>query len=129
MIGQYIFIYLIGVSEKENEVHKTSIRSSVINTIIESYNNSWIAFNALRSDASTGKQPDMIMIDYHMLQKNGFNFLEEYQQANFLDPHKTKVYILSSAKNKGSINIDGALAEKVQVLIKPLTEEVIAALI
>jgi CheY-like chemotaxis protein len=99
MLDQYIFIYLISENEKENAVHKKEIRSCIINAAVECYNNSWIAFNALRSDAGSGKQPDIILIDHHMLVKNGFHFMDEYHSSHFFDKENTKLYILDHPKN------------------------------
>ncbi len=129
MLQQYVFIYLIGENEEENKTYKERIKSFIINAVVETYKNSLIAFNALRSDSVSGRQPDIILLDQHQVKKHGFNFLEEYKDAEFLDIKKTKLYLLSSPHSPLLDHLIIADPLMITTIPKPLTEEEIEKLI
>lgn len=65
--------------------------------------------------------PDIILLDINMPEKDGFQFLEEFNKLTKIDKNKIKIYMLSTSTNSQDINKAKSERSCAGFINKPLT--------
>lgn len=76
-----------------------------------------------------GCSPELIFIDINLPAKNGFNFIEEFDELNEDLKSKSKVVMFSTSENPKDLEKSKSYDTIQQMLLKPLNEEIILSLV
>lgn len=73
-----------------------------------------------------GVLPDVVIIDFNMLKRGGFRFLEEFHAVFPDETRRPKAVLMSSMLSPKDITRISAISKEILVLEKPLNKETIS---
>lgn len=81
------------------------------------------------NSSQPGNIPDIIFVDIHMPQMNGFEFLDAFSKLPETVTTKCKVHMLSSSFNNSDIERASAHAYSKSFIEKPITSDLIRTIV
>ena len=85
-------------------------------------------FDAFKTIANASNKPQLIFLDLNMPVMNGWEFLESFNTANYLEYHQTKVIILSSTIDPEDLEKSKKYPMVIDFLSKPISKEMLELL-
>ena len=101
-----------------------------LNAELVTFSNGEDAIKYLTDNADQNEVlPDTILVDINMPVMDGWEFVEKYSSLKNKIGKKIKIYLLSSTISPIDIERADALADVIQLLIKPLNKEQLTTLL
>lgn len=123
-------IMIIDDSLIDQKIHSKIIKHSNLFQIIINCYSTDEAIAYLRQEGQSSEHyviPDIILLDIEMPEKNGFEFLEEFNKFNNSQFSNIKIFILSSTLDSSDITRASAEEKVINFLTKPLEYDLFVA--
>ena len=123
LVGTFILVS----NFNDNFVNKKLIEMNSFASKVESFDSGKQALEYLRNE-NTAELPDVIFLDIHMPEMDGFGFLEEFEKLPLTIHSKCKIVMLSTSESFRDLNKANKNRFVKKFLNKPLTEQVLDAI-
>ncbi len=126
--ARYSKVLLIDDNEIDNFINERMITSSLFSREVTVKNSADAALDYLRSLQDPGEFPEIIFLDLNMPEKDGFDFLIEFEQLPVALKEKGKIVVLSSSISPEDINRASSNIYVYKYVNKPLNEKYLDAI-
>ena len=126
---KYANVLLVDDNEIDNFINERMITSSNFSSNVTVMASADAALDHLRANKDDIENlPQLIFLDLNMPQKDGFAFLEEFDQMDAQIKEKCKVVVLSSSISPEDINKASTNPYVFKYINKPLSEKYLNAI-
>lgn len=122
-------ILLIDDDYPTNYLHEIILKETNLIENIHACTSVDSALVFLKEKFEEGNSPELIFIDINLPAKNGFNFVEEFDEFDEELKSKSIVLMFSTSQNPKDLERSKSFSTIKDMLIKPLNEEVMLTII
>lgn len=122
-------ILLIDDDYPTNFLHEIIIKETGLVDKIDACTSVDDAIVFLQDKHRSGESPQLIFIDINLPAKNGFQFIEEYDQLDAALKEKSTIVMFSTSENPKDLEKSKTYSSIKDILVKPLNEDIIKGLL
>ena len=115
-------ILLVDDDNTTNFVNQMLLEGMGVTQQVLTANNGWEALQLIKQQCSEDDCPQLILLDLSMPEKDGFEFLEAYEELEFDQKQSVEIVVLTTSMNPGDIERLKKNPSK-ELLINPLLKK------